>query len=151
LYQGAEDAAQFKAQLKAVCCSQDKVRQAAHSWGQQRRCVCQVKSGQTCCLQDEAKEAALALGKLEAVATTNSRECCAFFKANSHNFYNLFYCCLQDEAKEAALSLGKLEAVATKLKDSQEAAARELVIAQTKAREDAAALEKAKEKANHYR
>jgi hypothetical protein len=58
---------------------------------------------------------------------------------------------LQDEAKEAALSLGKLEAVATKLKDSQEAAARELVAAQTKAREDAAALEKAKEKANHYR
>jgi hypothetical protein len=58
---------------------------------------------------------------------------------------------LQDEAKEAALTLGKLEAVATKLKDSQEAAARELVTAQTKAREDAAALDKAKEKANHYR
>lgn len=49
------------------------------------------------------------------------------------------------------MSLGKLEAVASKLKDSQEAAARELVAAQTKAREDAAALEKAKEKAAHFR
>lgn len=57
----------------------------------------------------------------------------------------------QDEAKESALALSKLEAVATKLKDSQEAAARELVQYQTKAREDAAALEKAREKANHFR
>jgi len=44
-------------------------------------------------------------------------------------------CALQDEAKDAKLTLGKLEAVAAKLRESQEAAARELVEAQTKARE----------------
>lgn len=58
---------------------------------------------------------------------------------------------MQEEAKEAKVTLSKLEAVAAKLKESQEAAARELVEAQTRAREEAAALEKAKEKANHYR
>lgn len=57
----------------------------------------------------------------------------------------------EDEAKEAQLKYSKLEAVVEKLRQSQEGAARELVEAQTKAREDAAALEKAKEKANHYR
>lgn len=57
----------------------------------------------------------------------------------------------QQEAKEAGLKLSKLEAVATKLRDTQEAAARELVEAQTKLREVNGQLDKAKDKAAHYR
>lgn len=57
----------------------------------------------------------------------------------------------QGEAKDTAASMSKLEALAAKLKDNQEATARELVDYQTRSRETDSAMEKLKEKVAHYR
>jgi len=57
----------------------------------------------------------------------------------------------QCERQDAGLALADLEKRAAALRDAQEAAARELVGAQTRLREEGAGMEKLKDKVEHWR